>query len=61
MKMCVFTFPCLNGQTETEQTHIADLLAAFMGLVLRGLQDGGELVLGFLILLPVLPLRVEVG
>ena len=46
---------------KSEQTHITDLLAAFMGLMLRGLQDGGELVLGFLILLPVLPLREEVG
>ena len=38
------------------ETYITDLLAALVGLVLRGLQDGGELGLDALILLPVLQL-----
>lgn len=41
------------------KTHIADFLASFVSLVLRGLQNGGELVLGLFILLPVPPLIEE--
>lgn len=40
-------------------THIADFLASFVSLVLRSLQNGGELVLGPFILLPVPPLMEE--
>ena len=38
------------------ETYITDFLAALVGLVFRGLQDGGELGLDTLILLPVFPL-----
>lgn len=41
------------------KTHIADFLASFVSLVLRSLQNGGELVLGTFILLPVPPLMQE--
>lgn len=41
------------------KTHIADFLASFVGLILRSFQNGGELVLGPLILLPVPPLVPE--
>ncbi len=41
------------------ETYITDFLAAFVGLVLRSLQNRGELVLGTFILLPVPPLMEE--
>lgn len=41
------------------KTHIADFLASFVSLVLRSLQNGGELVLGAFILLPIPPLMEE--
>lgn len=41
------------------KTHIADFLASFVRLILRSFQNGGVLVLGPLILLPVPPLVQE--
>lgn len=47
------------GKKTCLETYVADFLAAFVSLVLWGVQNRGELVLGPLILLPVLPLIEE--
>lgn len=41
------------------ETYVTDFLAALVSLILWGFQNRGELVLGPLILLPVLPLIEE--
>lgn len=48
-----------DGEKTYSGTYIADFLAAFVSLILWGFQNRGELVLGPLILLPVLPLIQE--
>lgn len=48
------------GEKKTcSETYVADFLAALVSLILWGVQNRGELVLGPLILLPVLPLIEE--
>lgn len=49
----------LKGRKTCSETYVTDFLAALVSLILWGFQNRGELVLGPLILLPVLPLIEE--